>query len=121
MVVNVGIVTTAYISNDGSVNDGIVVISSFIHYHLAIGFKHIYIYWDSNDSNDSSDSSNDKIMHNYLNRIQQYYTSKRITIIYRNKRLVSLYQQYCTKYNELLPYMVSSHPLSSSLISLPLP
>jgi len=94
---NAGIVTTAYISNN--VDDGLIVIDSFISYHLSIGFKHIYIFWDDINIDINSDT------YNYLIKLQKYYTMKCITIIFRNEQLLTLYQKYCSKYNELLQYM----------------
>ena len=104
MVYGIGIVTTVYIS-DG-IDDGLIVVDSFVRYHLSVGFTHIYLFWDDAKKSDKTCD--------YLNRIQQYYSKKKLTIVYRDQVLLLLYQKYCSKYHELLPYMVSSSSSSSS-------
>ncbi len=71
---------------------GYNVINSFIEYHLKIGFKHIYIFFD--DENDHG-----------ITNVKKIFNDDGITVIKNDGALKLKWQANCPSYESLIPYI----------------
>ena len=71
---------------------GCNVIHSFVRYHLKIGFKHVYIFFD--DVNDGG-----------IKIVKKKFSNDEVTIILNNDNLKSKWKTVCPSYESLTPYI----------------
>ena len=71
---------------------GCNVIHSFVRYHLKIGFKHVYIFFD--DINDGG-----------IKIVKKQFSNDEVTIILNDDNLKSKWKTVCPSYESLTPYI----------------